>query len=623
MGAGWKQWVTVGLFCAMAQTALGATDDSACVSLLHRARFGTPHRLHIGMAQLATTVGAFDSNRALILDAVRKAAEARVELLIFPELVVSGYPPRDWVERPEFIQKNQASLDAIAAEVAAIPHAPQVLYLGSMTRNPAPQGRALQNSAVRLAAGRIADIQAKSLLPTMDVFDEARHFEPGSGVHLAQMASDVQLGCLICEDAWSVPANGERSLYQRDLARELEQAELIVNLSASPFFRGKVTLRDQVVGGFAARAHAPLVYVNAIGVHDDLIFDGHSSLYSRSGEVLLRLPGFEDGLAIVDLEIGTSSDRIHSAKWIPTRGQSRVLLPGQFIASDSEIERIRKGLVLSVREYFRKTGFKKAVLGLSGGIDSSVVATLLVEALGKDNVLGLLMPSRYNSEGSITDALALAQALQIQTLTIPIQAPVDAVWSALQPAMGKLSWEPALEEASEDNVQARMRGMYIMAFANRYGMLAVTTSNKSELAVGQCTLYGDMAGAIGVIADLFKTEVYDLARHLNSQRQRIPVASIEKAPSAELAPGQSDEAKFGAFSVLDPVLRAFLEEGLSIDAIAARGFDREYVSKTIAIVRANEYKRRQITIIPKVSPKAFGPGRRIPIAADPSSGGER
>lgn len=599
------------------QVPLAITEPSDCESLLT-----DNSRLRIGIAQIAVTVGDFEGNAAKILRFVLRAAEEKVELLVFPEMVVSAYPPRDLLERQDFVQANQHALDSIAAQVQSIPNAPKRIVIGSIVPNTKSTGKPLFNAAVVLSNGRVLLIQPKRLLPTYDVFDERRYFEPGERSELMPFSADKGWACTICEDSWAGD-NAGHSLYERDPADDLKKVRLVVNLSASPFEHGKIEQRSRVVGGFARKAKAALVYVNQVGAHDDLLFDGSSTVLDSNGRLLWRLPSFEETLGVADLifdgdKENLENQTLHATHDGITWNQSTELTRQAQIESDTH--RTYLGLLTGVREYLRKTGFNKVVLGLSGGIDSSVVATLLADAIGPDNVIGVLMPSKYSSDASLNDAQELAKNLGIKTVIAPIQEPVDSVNDTLRNKLEAIGREsgltPAVGEATEDNVQARMRGLYLMAFANKFGMLVVNTSNKTELAVGQCTIYGDMAGALDPLGDLFKTEVYELARHLNEVRgPRIPENVFVKPASAELAPGQTDEGKFGPFAVLDLVLRHYLEGGMSIDAITALGFDPEYVRKTISYVTANEFKRRQSTIIFKVSKKAYGSGRRIPVAA--------
>ncbi len=577
---------------------------------------GEGTRVKVALAQIDTTVADFDYNVRHIIRFIKKAGRAGADVVVFPELALTGYPPRDLLEAPGFADESERALAAIQREVRLMPDVPRTIVLGSVTRTPGRNGRPLQNSALVIHDGEVVHSQAKRLLPNYDVFDEVRYFEPGR-VSRLWASPWGKLAFTICEDAWHAVLRAGRRLYRApDPALALRGAPLHFNVMASPYEIGKQDRREDVFGGFARRAGSPVVAVNSVGAQDDILFDGGSRVYGRKGEVLYEMPRFKEGLGLVDLELGLAP-KVRSSRqweWSARDWRWRGMAPK---TKESEIAVLHRALVEGIRGYFLKVGYDKAVLGLSGGVDSSVVASLAVDALGADKVVGVLMPSRYNSDDSITDAELLAKNLGIKTMTLPIQGGVDEIKKGLDAGFADLDRSLPLTEddTTEDNIQARLRAILLLAAANRYDMLMLATSNKSELAVGQTTSFGDMSGALAPIGDLFKTRVYEMARYINSRKRLIPDGVLTKPASAQLAPGQTDEAKFGPWSQLDPVLEMHIEKQLTEDQIVAAGFDRAYVKKTIAIVRGNEFKRRLSPIILKVTPKAFGSGRRIPISS--------
>ena len=537
--------------------------------------------MKIGLAQINPTVGDLRGNFEKIAAAYERLAAAGAELVITPELAITGYPPQDLVFKSRFVPENLEVLERLRGIVDRA-----ALLVGFVERNEG-RGKPFHNAAALLV--RDAPIQKihKSLLPTYDVFDEDRYFEAECRVSPLTLRG-VKIGVTICEDIWTEPYLA-RPYYDIEPVRSLVEqgAELIVNLSASPFSLGKRETRHRMVASLARTHQLPICYCNAIGGNDQLVFDGNSFAISRSGELIAQLPGFTEAEAIVD-----------------TDATAPIALGPRHRSED-----LFDALSLGVCDYMRKCGFKSAVLGLSGGIDSAVVAAIAVEALGAGNVVGVSMPSPYSSRGSIDDAVALASNLGIKCLHIPIgdsfacfKAQFDEVFAGLP------------EDATEENMQARLRGMILMSLSNKFGHILLTTGNKSELAVGYCTIYGDMAGGLAVISDVPKTMVYDLARWMNRDREIIPISTIEKPPSAELKPDQKDQDTLPPYDILDEILRLYIEENLTARDIAAKGFDEKTVRWVQRRVDLNEYKREQAAPGIKVTSRAFGVGRRMPIA---------
>ncbi len=539
--------------------------------------------MKIGLAQINSTVGDLPANGDKILAAYRRAIEAGAELVVSPELAVTGYPPQDLVFKSRFVPANLEILKHLHAAVGDVP-----LIVGFVAPRQHDQtGQFFHNAAAVLQRGREPQVIFKSLLPTYDVFDEARYFTPADGRQPVEI-NGRKVGITICEDIWCEPYL-PRPLYAADPARELvaQGAEIIVNLSASPFQVGKAHRRFEMIGGLAARYGVPFVYCNAVGGNDELIFDGNSCVFNAEGGAVKILPAFEEQVAVVEIDSPATP------------------LPP---APDEPAE-LYPALVLGLRDYFAKCGFRSAVLGLSGGIDSAVTACLAVAALGADNVLGVAMPSPYSSPHSVDDALALARNLGIRCHQMPISKPFEVFKGQFAGIFGGLE-----EDATEENMQARLRGMTLMAISNKFGSLLLTTGNKSELAVGYCTLYGDMAGGLAVISDVPKTSVYRLARYMNREREIIPANTIDKPPSAELKPDQKDQDTLPPYDVLDQVLQLYVEENFSAAEIITRGYDEKTVRWIQRRVDLNEYKRAQAVPGLKVTSKAFGSGRRMPIA---------
>ena len=556
----------------------------------------------IGLLQLNPTVGDFGANRRKLLAGWEKAVALGAEFVLAPELFLCGYPPRDLLLRDDFIAANLAALAETAKVINAIP-----LCVGYVDRNPERPGRALRNAAAILQNGKIVWRTHKCLLPTYDVFDEDRYFEPAKTIAPFEF-NGRKLGITICEDIWNDEDFWPERLYRRDPVRELiaQGAQFILNLSASPWHDGKERMRLEMLRRIARDEKIPLAQVNAVGANDELIFDGHSVALDARGEIIALGTGFAEEVFLADLE-----------KW------PAPLTPS---LSPSDGERVSEGRVrgfefppreaqlfsalsLGIRDYVHKCGFKSALVGLSGGIDSALVAVLAADALGADHVFGVSMPARYSSEGSLSDAAALAKKLGIRYEVLPI----EPVFQSVEHQLAKVFAGTKPNEA-EENVQSRLRGVTLMALSNKFGALVLTTGNKSEMAVGYCTLYGDMCGALAPLADVFKTDIYQIARWVNRDREIIPAASISKPPSAELRPNQTDQDSLPPYELLDRILDAYVVKNLGREEIIRRGFDAAVVNDVINKVTFSEYKRRQAAPGLKVSPRAFGMGRRIPVA---------
>jgi NAD+ synthase/NAD+ synthase (glutamine-hydrolysing) len=541
--------------------------------------------LRIALLQINPTAGDLNGNSALIARGVRATGSQAADLVVTSELALMGYLPRDLLMNRGFVRRAGQALDALAMELK---DGPPVL-VGIATPNPGAGGRPLFNSAVLLKDGAGGPVFHKTLLPTYDVFDEDRYFEPASGPQILEL-NGWRLGISICEDVWNDRDFWSRRRYHQDPIEDLAQAgaQAIVNLSASPFTAGKQILREHMLGHLARKYSLPLVYVNQVGGDDDLIFDGRSAAFDAQGRMFARARGFQEDTLTVDLAAGT----------------------GVIAEDDFEPEaEIWHALVLGVRDYARKTGFRKALLGLSGGIDSALTAALAADALGRENVLGVMMPSRYSSPGSVDDSVALARNLGIETLTLPISPMVSAYDQALAGAFRELP-----PDVTEENIQSRIRGNLLMALSNKFGSLLLTTGNKSEMSVGYCTLYGDMNGGLAVIADLPKLMVYRVSRWRNRRRADIPEAILAKAPSAELRPNQTDQDSLPPYELLDQILELHIEQCQSAEEVIAHGFEEGAVRQVLKLVRAAEFKRKQAAPALKVTSRAFGTGWRMPIA---------
>lgn len=540
--------------------------------------------MKIALAQFNPTVGDFSGNSARIFKLAGDARDRGAELAVFSELCLCGYLPQDLLERPAFIERNLEELNALAKKL------PIPTILGYAGKAHDSTGKSIANKAALVCGGRVVFEQSKMLLPTYDVFDENRYFQPAKEQFVFPLASE-QLGITICEDVWNDKNFWSKRLYDRDPVAELvgKGTTVILNISASPYTIDKRALRVDILRSLARQHHRPVVYVNQVGGNDSLIFDGSSTAVTPDGRVAAQACAFEEDVVLFDTATGQGDVHAQPA---------------------NELEYAYRGLVIGTHDYVCKCGFRKVLIGLSGGIDSAVVAAIATGALGPENVLGVSMPGPFSSEGSRRDARRLAENLGIQFLTIPITDVYGAYLAALKPAF---AGRPA--DVTEENIQARIRGNYLMALSNKFGSMVLSTGNKSELAVGYCTLYGDMAGGLAVISDVPKLMVYELARWVNREREVIPQATIDKPPSAELRPNQTDQDELPPYDVLDRILKAYIEDVKSVEEIAAHyGFDIELVRKIGLRVDRNEYKRKQAPPGLKVTSRAFGFGRPFPIA---------
>lgn len=560
--------------------------------------------MRIALAQINPTVGDLAGNVSKHLDFITRAKAEGAALVVFPELSVTGYPPKDLLLKRQFIEDNLRAVQTIAAGVAGID-----AIVGYADRNAAPVGRPLHNAVAVLRDGKIVSRHFKTLLPTYDVFDESRYFEPGpknETENLVRIGGAI-VGQSICEDLWNDEQLIARRLYHQNPIADLiaAGAEILVNCSASPFVVNKHDFRLELFGSQAKHYRKPIMYVNQVGGNDELVFDGNSVAFDADGNVIAHAKAFEEDLVVVDCGLGVSPQHL-GREAQATRGA---------------IESIYHALVLGLRDYVRKCGFKSVVLGLSGGIDSALTAAVAVAALGPQNVTGVAMPSRYSSDHSVADAKQLAQNLGIAFHLVPIADVHAAYESVLGPVFTQHSTPSTQhsrlgDDLTEQNIQARIRGAILMAFSNRYNHLLLTTGNKSELAVGYCTLYGDMCGGLAVISDVPKTTVWELSRWLNQHagRELIPVNSITKVPSAELRPNQTDQDSLPPYETLDGILQRYIEEEKGPSEIIADGFDPATVARVIKLCDRSEYKRRQAAPGIKVTSRAFGFGRRMPIA---------
>ena len=546
-------------------------------------RLRVPESMKIALVQINAVVGDFPGNAKRILAGYREALEKGAELVVTPELSLVGYPPRDLVFKSQFVPRCLQALDYLKGEVGEVP-----LLVGYVDRSQKRPGRAFRNAVAWLEEGEIRERIFKTLLPTYDVFDEWRYFEPSEECRVIDFKGR-KVGVTVCEDIWTEDFL-YRPLYEREPVRELKEkgAEVIVNLSASPFALNKPVARRDLFASVAKEAGVPLVYCNAVGGQDQLIFDGHSAVVDGEGEVLASLAGFREEVAVVD--VGGKNE-------------------GVIWPELEENAQLYEALVLGLRDYATKCGFREACLGLSGGIDSAMTAALAVEALGAENVRGLTMPSRFSSEGSIGDSVKLARNLGMRCEEVPIGEVFEEVKKALAGP-----FEGAKEDVTEENMQARIRGLFLMSLSNKTGAILLTTGNKSELAVGYCTMYGDMCGGLAVISDLPKTRVYELARWMNREREVIPWDTIEKPPSAELAPDQKDQDSLPPYEELDGILELYVEQQMSAsDIVECHDYEESIVRWVQRRVDLNEWKRHQAAPGLRVTSKAFGVGRRMPI----------
>jgi NAD+ synthase (glutamine-hydrolysing) len=560
--------------------------------------------MRVALAQMNPTVGDIPGNCGKTLDFIARAKDRGAEFVVFPELSVLGYPPKDLLLKPQFIEDSMRGVERIAAAVSGID-----AVIGYAERNPDPVGRPLLNAVAVLRDGAIVSRHYKTLLPTYDVFDESRYFEPGPANERENLVrlGNVVAGLSICEDLWNDERMIARRLYHRNPIADLHHAgaQIMINTSASPFVVDKHRFRLELFASQVREYGQPLIYVNQMGGNDELVFDGCSVVFDAAGNVIAQAKDFEEELLVVDLPTASGKATGATAAGGTRAGRGQV-------ANISEgVESIHRALLLGLRDYVRKCGFKTVVLGLSGGIDSALTAALATEALGKDKVVGVAMPSRFSSEHSVVDARKLAENLGIEFHVVPIEAVHESYERTLAPVFaGRLA------DVTEENLQARIRGALLMAFSNKYNQLLLSTGNKSEIAVGYCTLYGDMCGGLALISDVPKTTVWALARWINEKagREVIPRSSIEKVPSAELRPNQTDQDSLPPYEILDAILHRYVEEEKGAAEIVSEGFDQATVMRVIRLIDRSEYKRRQAAPGIKVTSRAFGFGRRMPIA---------
>ena len=545
--------------------------------------------MRIALAQLNYRIGDFEGNALKITEAIRKAKREQADMVVFSELAITGYYPHDLLEKKEFIEMAEKSMREISRECIGIS-----ALVGGPAINQGEKGKKLFNAAWYLAYGEVQDIFYKTLLPTYDIFDEYRHFEPNRAFRVLE-AGAKRIAVTICEDVWDEQPTfsefGKDKIYQTSPLEELSRfdPDIIINISASPFSYNQETWRKDILKKKALQYKAPLIYVNQVGAHAELIFDGGSVVVSSDGEIVHELKYFEEDFRVVDIN---------------KPGDPNLQPPSE------TIEKIHNALALGIKDYFVKSGFSKATLGLSGGIDSAVVAVLAVRSLGPENVRVLLMPSRFSTQHSVVDAVALARKLGIRYDIIDINQAVEAFEQGLAPIFKGLP-----EDITEENIQSRARGVYIMAISNKFGHIVLNTTNKSECAVGYGTLYGDMNGGLAVLGDVYKKDVYGLAEFINKDCEIIPENSISKPPSAELRPGQKDSDSLPEYHILDEILYRYIELNQSPADISQQGFDIALVNKVARMVTMNEFKRFQAAPILRISSKAFGFGRKMPIVA--------
>ncbi|MBI3831586.1 MAG: NAD+ synthase [Planctomycetes bacterium] len=542
--------------------------------------------MKVALAQINPTIGDFNGNVERIVRAAIDARSEGSQLTVFSEMCLTGYPPRDLLEKPSFLDAQDRALDRLKKALKGLPS-----IVGCVTRRFDGVGNLLYNSCAMIVDGDVLAVGRKCLLPSYDVFDEDRYFEPAEKPTVVEFRG-LRFGLTICEDVWNDKDFWQHRMYEKDPVEDVVNAgaDVIVNLSASPFCLGKQSVKEAMLSSLCRKYRRQMVYVNQIGGNDELLFDGRSMAFNEQGKLIARGQAFAEGVTIVDLEnaYGQVSPRL------------------------TEEEEIRKGLVMGIRDYGNKCGFDGGVLGLSGGIDSALMAVLAAEAFGPENVIGVAMPSRYNSPESLADARTLAERLGIEFHIVPIEQPFGALKEILAPVF---AGRP--EDTTEENMQARIRGLILMALSNKFGHLVLSTGNKSELAAGYCTLYGDMCGGLAAINDLYKTTVYQMAKHINGAAQGkppIPTNTITRAPSAELRANQTDQDSLPPYETLDAILKAYIEERKSLEQIVALGFEFDTVKRVLRMVDFNEYKRRQSAPGLKVTAKAFGVGRRMPIA---------
>ncbi len=545
--------------------------------------------MKIALAQLNYHIGNFEKNTEKIIHHIRKAKNEGADLVVFSELAVCGYPPQDLLERNDFVEDVFAELSKIKEEAKGIG-----VVVGAPSLNPKAKGKNLYNTAYFMYDGKIQLAQHKTLLPDYDVFDEYRFFQPNKKFQTIDFKG-ARIALTICEDLWEMQPQrntfAKQRLYTNSPMEKLMnyQPNIVINIAASPFAFDQDDTRTEVLSDICKRYNVPIVYVNQVGAHAELIFDGDSRVLSRKGNVKMQMPSFKEDFQIFDM------DKIGETKTLP-------------LQKTNDIELIHNALVLGVKDYFAKNGFKKAVVGLSGGIDSAVTLVVAQRALGSENVHALLLPSEFSSEHSINDAKELAENIAVSYDIVPIKSPYDAVKGVMQPIFKDLPFN-----VTEENIQARLRGLILMAFSNKFGHLLLNTSNKSEMAVGYGTLYGDMAGALAVLGDVYKTKVFELANYMNKDGEVIPEHTIIKPPSAELRPDQKDSDSLPDYDLLDKILYRFIEMNASVEDMIEEGFPEDVVRRIIKMVNLNEYKRFQAPPVLRVTTKAFGFGRKMPL----------
>jgi NAD+ synthase (glutamine-hydrolysing) len=554
--------------------------------------------MRIAISQLNFRIADFEGNLKLMTDAVEQAEKDSVDLIVFSELSVCGYPPLDFLEQRDFIDRCDDSIRRLAAYTRKV-----AVIAGSPVINPNEKGKKLYNAAYLLADGGISAVRHKTLLPTYDIFDEYRYFEPNTEFNVIDFKG-LRIALTICEDIWDdqpVENTFSRSrLYTVSPMDHLilQHPDIMINISASPFAANKLYAREEVLRQNSAKYGIPIFYCNQVGAHTELIFDGSSMVIDRQGRVADRFDPFTEGT------------RIYAVENLLNPPDTGAIETDNNLGEEYRVEMIHNALVFGIKDYFSKMGFKRAVLGLSGGMDSALTLVIAVEALGAENVLPVLMPSRFSSDHSITDSVELAGHLGVEWCRIPVDPMMDAFLERLKPEFGGKG-----EDVTEENLQARIRGVILMALANKQNRILLNTSNKSEAAVGYATLYGDMNGGLSVLGDVYKTDVYAVARFVNRSREVIPHNIYIKAPSAELRPGQKDSDSLPEYDVLDPILYRYIELKETVAVITGAGFPVEVVEKVISLVNRSEYKRFQSPPILRVSSKAFGMGRRMPLVA--------
>lgn len=542
--------------------------------------------MRIALAQLNYIIGDFDLNTRKIIEAIETCRKQGADLVVFAELSVCGYPPRDFLEFEDFIEKTYRAVDEIAGHCTGI-----AAIVGAPSRNPEIKGKNLYNSAWLLADGKVQALVNKTLLPTYDIFDEYRYFEPNRHFDCIQFGG-IKIALTICEDIWNL---GPDPLYVSNPMDMLavQNPDIMINIAASPFNHSQLETRSGILSKNTIQYHIPLIYVNQVGAQTELLFDGNSCVVNKQGNMVSVCKSFQEDISIIDFDSELKS--VVAQQEVSRESHSKTSL-------------IHGALVMGIRDYFSKMGFTKAILGLSGGIDSAVTLALASEALGSDNVYAVLLPSEFSSDHSIHDAVSLAENLGCKFDIISIEKGYNSILGSLSPYFKELPFNVA-----EENIQARVRAVLLMALANKFGYILLNTSNKSEAAVGYGTLYGDMCGGISVLGDVYKTEVYELADYINREKEIIPINSIVKPPSAELRPGQKDSDSLPEYELLDKILYNYIELRKSPASLIASGFDESVVKRVLRMVNINEWKRHQTPPILRVSPKAFGQGRRMPI----------